>query len=84
MINGELRNMATIYLKQNDKMLLLERIGSRVVKRSWCGIGGHFKSKELNDAKTCVLREMKEEIGIDINDFYSVSTHNDDIVISIL
>lgn len=59
MINGELRNMATIYLKQNDKMLLLERIGSRVVKRSWCGIGGHFKSKELNDAKACVLREMK-------------------------
>lgn len=61
---GKLRNMATIYIKDNDKMLLLERIGSRVVKRSWCGIGGHFKSKELNDAKSCVLREMKEEIGL--------------------
>lgn len=64
MIEGKLRNMATIYIKDNDKMLLLERIGSKVVNRSWCGIGGHFKSKELNDAKACVLREMKEEIGL--------------------
>lgn len=61
---GKLRNMATIYIKDNEKMLLLERIGSKVVNRSWCGIGGHFKSKELNDAKACVLREMKEEIGL--------------------
>lgn len=45
-------------------MLLLDRIGSKVVDRSWCGVGGHFKGKELNDARACVLRETKEEIGL--------------------
>ena len=64
MSNGTLRNMATIYIKDDDRMLLLDRIGSRVVKRSWCGVGGHFKGKEVNDARACVLREMKEEIGL--------------------
>lgn len=63
-MNGKLRNMATIYIKKDNKMLLLDRIGSRVVKRSWCGVGGHFERDELNDAKAAVLREMNEEIGL--------------------
>ena len=63
-MNGKLRNMATVYIKNGDKMLLLDRIGSKVVARSWCGIGGHFDKKELSDAKAAVLREMKEEIGL--------------------
>lgn len=63
-MNGKLRNMATVYIRKGSKMLLLDRIGSRVVKRSWCGVGGHFKKNELNDAKAAVLREMKEEIGL--------------------
>lgn len=67
-MNGKLRNMATIYIKNNDKVLLLDRIGSMVVSRSWCGIGGHFEQCELNDAKAAVLREMNEEIGITEND----------------
>lgn len=67
-MNGKLRNMATIYIKNNDKVLLLDRIGSMVVSRSWCGIGGHFEKCELNDAKATVLREMNEEIGIAEND----------------
>lgn len=45
-------------------MLLLYRIGSRVVEPSWCGIGGHFEEYELNDAKACVLRELYEEMHI--------------------
>ena len=63
-MNGKLRNMATIYIKQNGKMLLLYRIGSKVVKPCWCGVGGHFKDNEVNDAKAAVLREMNEEIGL--------------------
>ena len=43
---------------------MLDRIGSKVVDRSWCGVGGHFEPNELNDAKAAVLREMNEEIGI--------------------
>lgn len=67
-MNGKLRCMATIYIKQNNKILLLDRIGSQVVNRSWCGVGGHFEQNELNDAKAAVLREMNEEIGLTEND----------------
>lgn len=45
-------------------MLMLYRIGSKVVEPSWCGIGGHFEKDELNDARSCVLRELYEEMKI--------------------
>lgn len=51
-----LRNMTTIYIIFKNKMLLLYRVGSRVVQPSWCGIGGHFEKGELNNPKACVLR----------------------------
>jgi len=38
-----LRNMTSIYIEYKDKILLLYRIGSRIVKPSWCGIGGYSK-----------------------------------------
>ncbi|WP_455615242.1 NUDIX domain-containing protein [Eisenbergiella sp.] len=59
-----LRNMTSLYISRGTKMLLLYRIGSRVVPPSWCGIGGHFEPDELNDPRKCVLRELKEETGI--------------------
>ena len=61
---GKLRNMTSLYIIRGDEMLMLYRIGSRVVDPSWCGIGGHFEEDELNDALRCVLREANEEIGI--------------------
>lgn len=67
-MNGKLRNMASIYIKNGDKILLLDRIGSKVIDRSWCGIGGHFENEELNDARAAVLREMNEEIGLTESD----------------
>ena len=67
-MNGKLRNMASVYITRGDKMLLLERIGSKVIARSWCGIGGHFENEELNDAQAAVLREMNEEIGLTESD----------------
>lgn len=63
-MDGKLRNMTAVYLSQNGKMLLLYRVGSRIVTPSWCGIGGHFEKDELNDAKAAMLREMNEEIGL--------------------
>jgi len=63
-MNIKLRNMASIYISKDDKMLMLYRIGSSVVPPSWCGIGGHFEEYELNDARACVLRELKEEMNI--------------------
>jgi len=65
-MNGKLRNMTSIYLLKDDKILLLYRQGGRVVNDVWTGsAGGHFEAYELNDAQACVLREMKEELGID-------------------
>ena len=62
---GKLRNMASIYLSCEDKMLLLFRQGSRVVNDLWVGsAGGHFEADEYNDAKACILRELKEELSV--------------------
>lgn len=72
-MNGKLRNMTSIYLSCNNKMLLLYRIGSRVVAPSWCGIGGHFEDFELNDARACVLRELDEEMNISETDLENIS-----------
>lgn len=61
----KLRNMASIYLTCGDKILLLYRQGSRVVNDVWIGAaGGHFEKEELNDAKACAMRELKEEMHI--------------------
>lgn len=67
-----LRNMTTIYILFKNKMLLLYRVGSRVVQPSWCGIGGHFEKHELNNPKACVLRELFEETGITENDIGAI------------
>jgi len=64
-MNGKLRNMTSIYLLKDDKILLLFRQRGRVVNNVWTGsAGGHFEEYELNNAQACVLREMKEELGI--------------------
>lgn len=64
-MNGKLRNMTGLYLRQGNNLLLLRRIGSRVVSDSYiASAGGHFEEKELNNAKACVLRELYEETGL--------------------
>ena len=64
-MNGKLRNMTSIYLRRGDNYLLLYRVGSKVIGNSYTGTaGGHFEPEELNDAKACVLRELKEETGL--------------------
>lgn len=64
--------MTAIYIMFKNKILLLYRVGSRVVQPSWCGIGGHFEKNELNNPKACVLRELFEETGITENDIGTV------------
>ena len=71
---GKLRNMTAIYLLKGDKVLLLFRQGGKVVNNVWTGsAGGHFEEFELNDAKACILRELKEEVGICENDIENLS-----------
>lgn len=69
-MDGKLRNMTSIFLyDENDKLLLLYRIGSRIVKKGYVGTaGGHFEKDELNDAKACVLRELEEETKLTVQD----------------
>ena len=68
-MDGRLRNMTAAYISRRGErgmeMLLLYRVGSRVVAPSWCGVGGHFEMDELNDARACVLREIREETGLE-------------------
>ncbi len=68
-MDGKLRNMASVYLSKGERMLLLYRIGGSVVSDVWvASAGGHFEKDELNDAKACVLRELKEELGLSEQD----------------
>ncbi len=59
------RNMTSIFLGCEGKILLLYRQGSKVVNNVWIGsAGGHFEPEELNNAQACILRELTEELGI--------------------
>ena len=70
----KLRNMTSLYLTSGEKMLLLYRIGSRVIKDSYIGTaGGHFENGELNDPKACVLRELYEETGLTESDIQNLA-----------
>ncbi|MBQ8813272.1 MAG: NUDIX domain-containing protein [Lachnospiraceae bacterium] len=64
-MDGKLRSMTSIYLLSGDQVLLLYRIGSRIVDQLYTGsAGGHFEPDEVSDARACVLREMNEELGL--------------------
>lgn len=60
-----LRPMTAIYLTRDNKLLLLYRIGSRVIGNSYTGsAGGHLEAEEYRDPKACMLRELQEETGL--------------------
>ncbi len=65
----KLRNMTSVFLTDDDGILCLYRIGSRVADKMYIGsAGGHFEEWELNDPKACALREMEEELGLHESD----------------
>ncbi len=73
-MEGTLRNMTSVYLMREDQMLMLYRRGGRVVSDAWVGsAGGHFEKEELNDAKACVLRELREELGVEPHEIEGLS-----------
>ena len=73
-MDEKLRNMTSLYITKGDEMLLLFRQHGRVVSDTWVGsAGGHFEKNELNDPKACVLRELKEELGISENGIRNLS-----------
>lgn len=74
-MDGKLRNMTSIYLLDDEEnILMLYRIGSKALSMD-CYIGtagGHFEKDELNDARACVLRELREETGIEEKDIKDI------------
>ena len=57
--------MTSVYLTGEKGILCLYRIGSKVANHKYIGsAGGHFEKDELNDAYHCILREMREELGL--------------------
>ena len=64
-MDGKLRNMTSLYLVSDGRILCLYRVGSRVANNRYVGsAGGHFECDELNDARACVLREAFEELQL--------------------
>lgn len=69
----KLRNMTSLYLVSDDRVLCLYRVGSKVADRMYIGsAGGHFEKEELNDPCACVLREMREELGLGETDIHDL------------
>lgn len=61
-----LRPMTGIYLLRGKEILMLHRRGSRVVDGLWiASAGGHFEQEEMKDPAACVLRELREELGLE-------------------
>ena len=57
--------MTSVYFTNDTGILCLYRIGSRIANNLYVGAaGGHFEREELNDPKRCVLRELREELGL--------------------
>lgn len=60
-----LRPMTAVYIIRGRQILLLYRIGSRVVPNSYTGsAGGHMEADEYRSPRDCVLRELREETGL--------------------
>ena len=58
---GRLRNMTSIYLVNDENMLLLYRQGGRVVNNVWTGsAGGHFEEA----AKLLFFRTAEMYVGV--------------------
>ena len=53
------------YIEQDNKYLMLHRVVKKndVNKDKWIGVGGHFEADE--SPEECLLREVKEETGLD-------------------
>lgn len=63
----DIRNLTTLcYIEQDDKYLMLHRISKKndINHDKWIGVGGHFMEGE--SPEECLLREVKEETGLEL------------------
>ena len=67
------------YIENDDKFLMLHRVKKQndINKGKWIGVGGHTEDQE--SPEECLLREVKEETGLDvINGHVVYSYFNED------
>lgn len=61
-----LRLMATAFLYNDSKLLMLKREEDRKLAPGlWTGVGGHIEPDELSSPRLACLREIQEETGIE-------------------
>jgi len=62
-------NTTLCYIEKDQKYLMLHRIKKEndANKDKWIGIGGKFEDKE--SPEDCVLREVREETGLELLDY---------------
>lgn len=58
------------YIEKDEKYLMLNRISKENDENQgkWIGVGGHFEHQE--SPEDCLLREVKEETGLTLNNFF--------------
>lgn len=64
-----MKNTTLCYLEKDGAYLMLHRIKKEndLNKNKWIGVGGKFKDKE--SPEECVIREVKEETGFDLDSY---------------
>lgn len=65
-----MKNTTLCYIENNDKYLLIHRVKKKndCNQGKYIGIGGHFEENE--GPYDCVVREVREETGLDISPAY--------------
>jgi len=67
------RHLATAFLCNGDKVLLLKRGEHRkMLPGIWSGVGGHFEEHEMDYPYDACYREIEEETGIARSDISSL------------
>lgn len=60
-------NLTTLcYIERDDSYLMMHRVKKEndINKDKWVGVGGHFEESETPEE--CLLREVKEETGLEL------------------